>query len=200
MEDVRDQWPPNDRLVPDGDDFARLVEELRRLQDAVAGAGLGPELGPAADLVAAARAALAPVQVEEARQQSGRRMDLTGRGWALMPPVLVDSATTTEVRGRVTFTRHYLGGRMAAHGGAIPTVFDTFLGRLSHLTAQGITRTAFLHVDYRSIARIDHELTIVARLDRVDGRKQFLSGELREGDVLVAESHGLFLKLLPGQP
>lgn len=200
MDDARDLWPPNDRLVPPGDELARLVHELRHVLDTVAGAAAPDDaMAQAADALAAVRTALAPFQAEESRQLVGRRMDLTGRGSPLVPVLLVDEATEGSVRGRVTFTRHFMGGGMAAHGGSISTVFDSVLGRLANIGSTP-TRTAFLHVDYRSVARIGHELTFTARVDSAEGRKRFISGELLDGEVLVAQCHGLFVRLLPGQP
>jgi hypothetical protein len=44
------------------------------------------------------------------------------------------------------------------------------------------------------------ELTISARIDRIEGRKIWTTGEMRNGDVLLTEAQGLFLVLEPGQP
>ena len=61
-------------------------------------------------------------------------------------------------------------------------------------------RTAYLHVNYRNITPIERELQLTARFDREEGRKRFLSGELRDGDTLCADVEGLFVALRPGQP
>jgi len=47
---------------------------------------------------------------------------------------------------------------------------------------------------------IDRELQLTARFDREEGRKRFLSGELRDGSTLCADVEGLFVALRPGQP
>jgi hypothetical protein len=37
-------------------------------------------------------------------------------------------------------------------------------------------------------------------VDRVEGRKRFLTGAIHHGDTLTADATGLFVELLPGQP
>jgi acyl-coenzyme A thioesterase PaaI-like protein len=104
------------------------------------------------------------------------------------------------VVGRVAFGRFYLGGNGAAHGGAIPLVFDEVMGRLANTGGRPPSRTASLHVNYRSITPIERELQLTARFDREEGRKRFLSGELRDGGTLCADVAGIFVALRPGQP
>jgi acyl-CoA thioesterase FadM len=57
-----------------------------------------------------------------------------------------------------------------------------------------------LHVDYRAIVPIETELQVDAGVDRVDGRKMFLTGRLLNGEAVLAEANALFVKLNPGQP
>ena len=104
------------------------------------------------------------------------------------------------MRGRVVFTRIYLGGNGAAHGGTVPLLFDEVLGRLNSSGGRSVGRTAYLHVNYRHITPIGRELELEATLDRIEGRKRFITGRLRDGDTVVADAEGLFVELLPGQP
>lgn len=143
---------------------------------------------------------LAPWVVSEQRSTAGKRQDLPGRGHPLLPPVVVDEQTENTITGRVRFDRFYLGGNGAAHGGAIPLLFDEVLGRLSNASRRPRARTAYLHVNYRAITPIDADLVVRARIDRDQGRKRHLTGELHHGDRLVADAEGLFVVLLPGQP
>jgi acyl-CoA thioesterase FadM len=55
------------------------------------------------------------------------------------------------------------------------------------------SRTASLTVDYRSLTPIGTELVVEGWVDRVDGRKIFVSGRLLDGDRVCAEAHGLFV-------
>jgi acyl-CoA thioesterase FadM len=59
--------------------------------------------------------------------------------------------------------------------------------------------TAYLHVDYRSITPIGPELHVHAWIDRIEGRKRFLSATLKHGDVRCAEASGLFVALRDDQ-
>jgi hypothetical protein len=80
-------------------------------------------------------------------------------------------------------------------------LFDTVLGRTtSVLTGSPRQRTAYLTINYRHIVPIEKELQIDAGIDRVDGRKIFVSGRLSDGDILLTEAEALFVRLKPGQP
>jgi acyl-CoA thioesterase FadM len=68
------------------------------------------------------------------------------------------------------------------------------------LTESRRQRTAYLKIDYRQIVPIEKELQFDAGVDRVDGRKIFVSGRLTDGDTLLAEADALFVRLNPGQP
>ena len=61
-------------------------------------------------------------------------------------------------------------------------------------------RTAYLHINYRRIVPIDKELQVDAGVDRVEGRKIFVSGRLSDGDTLLTDAEALFVLLKPGQP
>jgi acyl-coenzyme A thioesterase PaaI-like protein len=70
-----------------------------------------------------------------------------------------------------------------------------------HAAARPISRTAFLKVDYRRVTPIDTPLIVRGRVDSVEGRKAFISGELVDEDEnLLAEVHALMVRLRPGQP
>ncbi|MEZ5259017.1 MAG: PaaI family thioesterase [Ilumatobacteraceae bacterium] len=130
----------------------------------------------------------------------GRRNDLPGRGNPLLPPFILHEQTETTVRATVRFGPFFLGGNAAAHGGTLPLLFDDVLGRMTNPMHLPPARTAFLKVDYRSITRLQRDITLVGRLDREDGRKLFVSGELLDGGTVCAECTALFVRLLPGQP
>ena len=107
-----------------------------------------------------------------------------------MPAVHLDEQDEQHAAGRVTFGRLYLGRNGAAHGGAIPLVFDDVLGWPVQDGGRSPSRTAYLHVNYRSITPVGRELQVTARFDREEDRKRFLSGELRDGGTLCADVEG----------
>lgn len=187
----------------DHDDAAawgRMVSELRGLHDAVASMQFDRATVDAhAGDIAAWRERLAPLAGEELEQTNGRVPQLPVRGHAMVPEVVIASAGGGRVDGTVTFGRWFMGGGMAVHGGAVSLLFDEVLGILASVAAKTITRTAYLHTDYRALTPIDAELDVSAWIDRIEGRKIFVKGELRHGDVVCAESDALFLQLTPEQ-
>jgi acyl-coenzyme A thioesterase PaaI-like protein len=99
------------------------------------------------------------------------------------------------------FSRFHVGGNHAVHGGVLPLLFDHMFGMISHAAGRPISRTAFLHVDYRKVTPIDAPLLVRGRVTGAEGRKAFVSAELVDGDdAVLAEANGLMVRLLPGQP
>jgi acyl-coenzyme A thioesterase PaaI-like protein len=187
------------RPAPDG--FLDMIEALRRLQDDVTAAAPPPELiDGITHALTTLSEQLRPHAVPERDQLTGRQTDVPGRGQAMSPVITIDEADERTARGRVTFGRFYLGGNGAVHGGAIPLMFDELLGRLANGGGRVPSRTAYLHVNFRSITPVGRELRLVGRFDREEGRKRFLVGELYDGDTLCADAEGLFVQLRPGQP
>lgn len=203
-------WPDDETLIEivakarprGGDSYRDLHAAHRLLQDRLAGAAVPPEraaeitrrLSEAADL-------LAEFQVPESDRLDGWRPDLPGRGEPLLPPYVIEEENDRLIRGRVTFTRFYLGGNGAAHGGTPPLLFDDVLGKVvNYHHSEGVARTAYLTVNYRRIVPIGAELRWDATVDRVEGRKRWGSARLVDGDArLLSDAEGLFLTLLPGQ-
>jgi acyl-coenzyme A thioesterase PaaI-like protein len=184
-----------------GDDFAAAYAAQRLVQDRFAGAALPPDV--AAEVTARLTdlaALLGAHQVPEAERHDGWRPDLPGRGLPMMPPYVLDEEGEASLRGRVTFTRFYLGGNGAAHGGAHPMLFDDVLGRVMNHHLPGVARTVSLTVNYRRITPLDVELTFEATRDRVEGRKRWGSARLFDpsGEV-VADCEAFFLQLRAGQ-
>jgi acyl-coenzyme A thioesterase PaaI-like protein len=111
----------------------------------------------------------------------------------------VFDADGVEMRGY--FSRFYVGGNSAVHGGVLPLLFDQLCGMVVHAAGRPISRTAFLHVDYRNVTPINTPLIVRGRVTRTEGRKAFISAELTDEDgKLLAESNALMVRLLPGQP
>ncbi|WP_228765140.1 PaaI family thioesterase [Aeromicrobium sp. S22] len=180
--------------------YASMIDSLRSFLDRVAGAR--PTAEESAEVAATLdrlSAGLADRQVSE-RERLFARLSVQGRGQSLTPQLFIDEQDAQSVTGHVTFRPYFVGGNGAAHGGTIPLLFDAALGRLANAGGRRASRTAYLTVNFRSIARIGNRLTLTARHVREDGRKRVISGELRDGDLLVADAEGLFVELRPGQP
>jgi acyl-coenzyme A thioesterase PaaI-like protein len=194
---------PRYDIAEPGPGFAKFVTAMRRLQDLAVSTDLGDDdkweevAGRAEELVEL----LDPFQVPEGVAPAGRAPSLPGMGSILMPPWNMAKFDSDGVEMRGRFSRYYVGGNMAVHGGVIPLVFDWLCGMVVHAAGRPISRTAFLKVDYRAVTPIDTPLIVRGRVDSTEGRKAFLSGELvDEDEKLLAEVHALMVRLLPGQP
>ena len=199
--DARGGFPQFEAADP-GPGFGRFLDNMRRLQDLAVSAN--PESGTwddAADRVEQLVKELEPFQAAEGVGPASRVPSLAGAGSLLMPPWFVDRFEADGVELNVTFSRYHVGGNYAVHGGVLPLLFDSIFGMVIHASGQPISRTAYLHVEYRKVTPIDVQLTAKGRATKVEGRKTFVEAELfdPEGNPL-AEANGLMIRLLPGQP
>lgn len=185
-----------------GPGFADFLTGMRRLQDLAVSADPDPDTwARAAAGVAELVRMLEPFAVAEGVGPAGRVPELPGAGQLLMPPWRVVRFEPDGVELTVTFSRYHVGGNYAVHGGVLPLLFDSVFGMVIHAAGRPISRTAYLHVDYRKVTPIDVELTATGRITEAQGRKAFVTAELRDPDGnLLAEANGLMLRLLPGQP
>ena len=188
-----------------GPGFGRFVAAMRRLQDLAVSADPGDDVWEdAADRAAALVEVLGPFQAEEGKAPAGRTPDLPGMGGLLLPPWTLTRYAPDGVEMTGYFSRFHVGGNHAVHGGVLPLLFDHMFGMISHAAGRPISRTAFLHVDYRKITPIDAPLVVRGRVTSAEGRKAFVSAELVDArglsDTVLAEANGLMVRLLPGQP
>lgn len=193
---------PEFRHTPAGPDFGRFVEAMRRLQDLAVSTHVPDDV--LAEIAADAENLadrLAPYEVSEGHSPAGSNIQLPGRGSLLMPPWTIEQFGVDGVRSTGTFRRYHLGGNGAAHGGTLPLLFDDLFGMVVHANGRPISRTGYLHVNYRAITPLDTPLVVEGTVDRIEGRKTFVTGRLcdRDGTVL-ADSEALMIELLPGQP
>ncbi|MFZ0834209.1 MAG: PaaI family thioesterase [Mycobacterium sp.] len=182
--------------------FARFVSAMRRLQDlAVSANPAEDDWEKAADWAEELVELLTPSEAPEGLPPAGRAHKLPGMGSLLMPPWMLTRYAPDGVEMRGHFTRYYVGGNSAVHGGVLPLLFDWLFGMVVHASNRPISRTAFLHVDYRKVTPVERPLVVRGRVNSAEGRKAFVSGELADDDgALLAEAHGLMVRLLPGQP
>ncbi|BBX57060.1 Thioesterase superfamily protein [Mycobacterium shottsii] len=185
-----------------GPGFGRFMAAMRRLQDLAVSADPGDGVwDQAAEQADALASLLGPFQADEGQGPAGRTPDLPGMGSLLLPPWTLTRYAPDGVEMRGSFSRFHVGGNSAVHGGVLPLLFDHMFGMISHAAARPISRTAFLHVDYRKITPIDTPLLVGGRVTRIEGRKAFVAAELVDADeVLLAEANGLMVRLLPDQP
>jgi acyl-coenzyme A thioesterase PaaI-like protein len=193
---------PPEPTTKGGPDYGRFIDAVRKLQDHARAVDAPDEvITEAADTLEELSALLSPYDADEWASPSGRRMDLPVRGNILTVPIGSRKTDDGRIEGWARFARFHLGRNGAVHGGSLGMLFDTVLGlTASVLSGTPRQRTAYLKINYRNIVPIDKELQFDAGIDRVDGRKIFVSGRLTDGDTLLAEADALFVKLKPGQP
>lgn len=118
---------------------------------------------------------------------------LIGLSNPIAPPVVL-GVDGDVVRGRVTFGAAYEGPPGHVHGGFIAATFDEVLGFAQSMTGHpGMTGT--LAIRYRKPTPLHREITLGARVVRVEGRKIFAEGRMQVGDTLTAEAEGIFISV-----
>jgi acyl-coenzyme A thioesterase PaaI-like protein len=116
-----------------------------------------------------------------------------GRANPLAPPVEME-VHDSEVRGRARWGAAYEGPPGCVHGGHIAAAFDEVLGMTQSIAgAPGMT--GILTIRYRNPTPLHTDLTFVARVARVDGRKIYTEGTLLNDDVVCAEGEALFISV-----
>lgn len=99
-----------------------------------------------------------------------------------------------SVTGRVTFGLAYEGPPGCVHGGFVAAAFDEVLGQTQSLTGEP-GMTGELVVRYKAPTPLHVELVITGRVVRVEGRKIYTHATLMAGEILCAESEGLFISM-----
>lgn len=191
---------PRFQVLDEPAGFGRFVTAMRRAQDLAVSADVA-DWDQAADRAEDLVAFLAPHEVPGGVAPAGRVASLPGAGSILMPPWEIRRFDAEIVEIGVQFSRYHVGGNNAVHGGMVAMMFDVMCGIIIHAIGRPISRTAFLHVDYRNVTPIDVPLTVRGWASKIEGRKTFVNSELTDADgTLLAEANGLMVRLLPGQP
>ena len=210
---IREAWTTASD-VPDGRraEAWRLADELRRIIEL-----LTLVEAPAAELAQAADAAhafadrldhllpkrtwsyegVAETAVAGSPATFFDRSPIIGRANPLAGPIevaVVGEGEDMHVEGRARFGAAYEGPPGTLHGGFVAAAFDEVLGMAQSIAGKpGMTGT--LRVVYRSPTPLYSELRFRARVDRIEGRKIFVSGTCHVGDRLTAEAEGIFISV-----
>lgn len=191
-------WP-FDLLEPDEDfdeaSYAALLTELRGFLGALAGAS--PDQALTTDLTAGLRqwrATLAERTASPARAPYGQLHAADDHGLAAVPAVEVHHEAPGTLDATVRFSRWFVGGGGAVHGGHLATALDGLMGR-TQLADGWIARTAYLNVRYLALTPVDEPVRAEIRTQRVDGRKNFLHGRLARGSTTYVEAEALFVRV-----
>jgi acyl-coenzyme A thioesterase PaaI-like protein len=196
--------------IPDAPIFstpqrAQLAEAMRDLIDAVMTStdATGDELVAVADdvkrlafrLSGGKPRANAPGYSPRAHGDYLPRSPVVGEASPLAPRVDWD-VVDGRVVARGTFTAAYEGPPGFVHGGMVALAFDEVLG-IANITSGHPGMTGTLTIKYRRPTPLYRELTWVAWVERVEGRRVMTRGEVRDGDVVTAEADGVFIQPRP---
>ncbi len=201
-EDRRSDFPRYRPVMDPPGQFAEFVETMRTLQDlAVSVDAPDDVISSALEQAKSLVDVLRPYEAREGLSPAGRLPVLPGFGSLLLPPFVTEHFGPDGVRLRGEFRRYHLGGNAAAHGGVLPLLFDLVYGMVIFAAKRPISRTAYLHVNYRKVTPLHTPLVIEGSIDRTEGRKTFVTARLTTPDgTLLADGDGLMVQLLPGQP
>ncbi|MBM4382083.1 MAG: PaaI family thioesterase [Deltaproteobacteria bacterium] len=147
-----------------------------------------------------AESALADAETEDAEAAAGGHFDfspLIGRSNPLSPPIVMSATEDGLVTGRVVFGSAYEGPPGCVHGGYVAAAFDEVLGFAETFSnAPGMTGT--LNVVYRTPTPLHTPVVFNAKIERIEGRKIFVTGELHAGERLCAECSAVFISMKAG--
>jgi acyl-coenzyme A thioesterase PaaI-like protein len=187
-----------ERLTTSNAPEAELQTAAQRLEEYAAHLATHPRR---VRYVGFAESALADAEREDAEGAAGGHFDyspLIGRSNPLAPPIDMTSDPDGTVYGRVTFGSAYEGPPGCVHGGYVAAAFDEVLGYAETFTGNpGMTGT--LTVVYRTPTPLHEEVRFVAKAERVERRKIFVTGTLHVGERLCAEASGIFVSMKPGR-
>jgi len=108
-----------------------------------------------------------------------------------------DEWNMPSVSGIGVFRSNAAGPPVSVHGGAIATMFDTHLGQTNMLNlTPGMTGSLTVHYRKRVPLTQCTVVALEARVDRMEGRKIFLSGEMIDGSngTILATCTGLWIR------
>ncbi|WP_017572684.1 PaaI family thioesterase [Nocardiopsis halotolerans] len=109
------------------------------------------------------------------------------------PPLSLER-TPEGLSGEVTLNTIYQGPPGLVHGGWIAALLDQAVGSVSAIeTSPGLT--AKLEVNYRRPTPLFTPLEVTARVDRVEGRKVFVSGRIHAHGEVTAEATALMIRV-----
>ena len=109
------------------------------------------------------------------------------------PPLHLER-TEEGLRGEVTLNTTYQGPPGWVPGGWIAALLDQALARVSAIeTSPGLTGK--LEVDYRRPTPLFTPLEVTARVERTEGRKVFVAGEIRAHGEITAKGSALMIRV-----
>jgi len=137
----------------------------------------------------------ASIVVEDPHPRSGFPGDITPITSAVNPlaPPMAIRREAGESVSDVALPLQYQGPPARVHGGIVALMLDQVLGNAAHATGLASSYTRELTITYDAATPLDRPVRAVGRIDRVEGRKRFMSGEILVDGVPSARAHGLWI-------
>lgn len=110
----------------------------------------------------------------------------------LAPPIRVHLGEDGLALARARLGMAYQGPPGRVHGGIVAMLLDHVMGYAARTTG-GWAFTRSLTVDYDLGVPLFEPLEVLARTESVEGRKQWLAGEVRVAGVARVQARGLWL-------
>ena len=116
---------------------------------------------------------------------------LSGLSNPMSPPVTIE-VKDGKAWGSVFCGWAYEGPPGTVHGGFVAAIFDQFLG-MAQMIGKQPGMTGRLTVHYHARSPLNKQLQLKAWLEKVDGRRTIIHGEMFDGDNKTASCQGLFI-------
>ena len=189
---------------PFAEHSARLTRALARaLVEEQDVAALADRVGALARQLQEAAADPAAVTVADPHPQTTSfAADLTPITSAvnpLAPPLAIRQVDGESVSDTV-LPPQYVGPPGRVHGGIVALMLDQVLGNAAHASGLPPSYTRELTITYDAATPLDRPIRVVGRIDRVDGRKRFMSGEVLADDRVAARATGVWISPREVQP
>ena len=110
--------------------------------------------------------------------------------WSVDPDI---RRSGNGVAATVTFGAAHEGAPERCHGGIVAGLFDDILGSVLSVTGDG-GFTGELTVRYSAAVPLHRLLHCTGRVDRREGRKIFMVGEMFDGDLLLSTARAVFIQ------
>ncbi|PRB70402.1 PaaI family thioesterase [Arthrobacter sp. MYb213] len=200
-------WQPAQESHRENDDrrlgLLEAAEHTRRIIDALVRVDphdpmvseVAEKLANVAQLLADRQLVDPPIVESKDSMRSAEYLDrspVTGLCNPLSPPLEVVPDGQHGAKARVTMGLAYQGPPGRVHGGYVATLLDHVMGYAAGTSGQWVfTRT--LTVDYDLAVPLFQELEITGTIDRFDGRKVWMVGQISAGGRVVAKAHGMWV-------
>jgi acyl-coenzyme A thioesterase PaaI-like protein len=165
----------------DDSELRRAIEAIDQISDALAGAD---------DVLL--RPAMPWATTERMQRGDRPHNPVMGPANPLAPPLPVTILADRSISSEVIMRPIHEGPPGTVHGGWVAALFDQLLG-VANIVNGTAGMTAELTVRYRRSTPLGVPLLLKARIDEVDGRRTYASGEIIADGVVTAEATGLFI-------